>query len=347
MESQMINHEFERPIISVIITAYNRKEYLNQAIDSAMNQTIPRMFFEVIVVKNFVETSTEEKYKHSNVKFINSDEEKIGAMMLNGIEQARGTILCFLDDDDLFFPDKLLNVLKAFQNGACYFRNSFRISEDDPESIKRIMLSPSSKRDLADFSVESRNIRSIATSVRMGAALNMSTISISRNILWEHRDALDRLAVGPDLFAFYVALESKGKLIISKKSLSIYRVHHSASRFTYDDFDTYRRILIEHTFSNLATLNLIRNEVLKSSSSIKYLKASISAWEIQYALLNSEAPNIMVLLRSIRFSLSRRKILILLGSILSIICYTPFKGISSKIFIFIYRTRVNTNTLVL
>ena len=43
----------EKPFISVIVTAYNRKEFLLQAVSSALRQTLPREYYEVIVVKNF------------------------------------------------------------------------------------------------------------------------------------------------------------------------------------------------------------------------------------------------------------------------------------------------------
>ena len=41
------------PFISVIITAHNRKEFLLEAVNSALNQTLPKDEYEIIVVKNF------------------------------------------------------------------------------------------------------------------------------------------------------------------------------------------------------------------------------------------------------------------------------------------------------
>jgi len=42
-----------KPYISVIITAYDRKKYLLGAVQSALNQTLPKDLYEVIVIKNF------------------------------------------------------------------------------------------------------------------------------------------------------------------------------------------------------------------------------------------------------------------------------------------------------
>jgi glycosyltransferase involved in cell wall biosynthesis len=43
------------PFISVIITAHNRREFLLDAVNSALNQTLPKDEYEIIIVKNFSE----------------------------------------------------------------------------------------------------------------------------------------------------------------------------------------------------------------------------------------------------------------------------------------------------
>ncbi|EQD28177.1 cell wall biosynthesis glycosyltransferase, partial [mine drainage metagenome] len=43
----------KQELISVIITAYQRKNYLLDALNSAVNQTLDRKYYEIIVVKNF------------------------------------------------------------------------------------------------------------------------------------------------------------------------------------------------------------------------------------------------------------------------------------------------------
>jgi glycosyltransferase involved in cell wall biosynthesis len=41
------------PFISVIITVHNRREFLLEAVNSALNQTLPKEEHETIVVNNF------------------------------------------------------------------------------------------------------------------------------------------------------------------------------------------------------------------------------------------------------------------------------------------------------
>ena len=54
------------PYISVIITAYNRESFLLNAIKSAVNQTINKRHYEIIVIKNFKENTVDEMIYRGN-----------------------------------------------------------------------------------------------------------------------------------------------------------------------------------------------------------------------------------------------------------------------------------------
>ena len=106
------------PLVSCIIPSYNRFKYLMNAIDSIMNQTYKNV--EIIVVDD---ASTEEKYNKfdfsifgGNLKIIHNEEnsrKKLripspGAYSRNiALQHANGKYIAFLDDDDIWLPDKL------------------------------------------------------------------------------------------------------------------------------------------------------------------------------------------------------------------------------------------------
>ena len=58
------------PYISVIITAYNRKEFLLNAIKSAINQTLDKKYYEIIVIKNFEDKNIDEFIDNHNIQKI-------------------------------------------------------------------------------------------------------------------------------------------------------------------------------------------------------------------------------------------------------------------------------------
>jgi glycosyltransferase involved in cell wall biosynthesis len=97
----------DTPLVSVVIPNYNYGRYLGQAIDSVLAQTYPRL--EVIVVDD---GSTDDsvgvltKYA-SRVRWIRQRNQGVSAARNQGIREANGDLIGFLDADDLWNPDKL------------------------------------------------------------------------------------------------------------------------------------------------------------------------------------------------------------------------------------------------
>ena len=101
------------PKVSVIIPSYNRFNFLENAIDSVNNQTYKNV--EIIIIND---GSEEESYYSSsfgdNVTMINlENNQKLihgygpGSIRNFGTNKATGKYLAFLDDDDVWLPDKL------------------------------------------------------------------------------------------------------------------------------------------------------------------------------------------------------------------------------------------------
>lgn len=105
--------------ISVIIPTFKRSEYLLRSIDSVLNQTYSNV--EVVVVDDNVPDSTYRleteikmnKYKnYSNVLYIKNEKNMGGALARNqGINKAIGDYITFLDDDDIYLPNKIITQL--------------------------------------------------------------------------------------------------------------------------------------------------------------------------------------------------------------------------------------------
>lgn len=104
--------------VSVIITCHNYARYLSRAIRSAVNQTIDKKDYEIIVVND---GSTDETRKIMSsfsgfIKQINLKENLGLAVARNiGIQKAIGRYVINLDADD-YFDDNLLYVESMFLN---------------------------------------------------------------------------------------------------------------------------------------------------------------------------------------------------------------------------------------
>ena len=112
--------------ISVIVTAYNRKEFLLEALKSTVNQTLDRKHYEIILIKNFRDDSIDKYTEENNIKNIIMD-GTVGEFLNAAIIKSQGNIISFLDDDDLFAKYKLEYVYNLFNNSdnLVYYHNNF------------------------------------------------------------------------------------------------------------------------------------------------------------------------------------------------------------------------------
>ena len=96
--------------ISVIIPVYNVSEYLPTCLDSVINQTYKNL--EIICVNdgspdNSAEILFEYAKKDSRIKIITQDNQGVSAARNNGLKQASGKYIYFLDSDDYIHPQML------------------------------------------------------------------------------------------------------------------------------------------------------------------------------------------------------------------------------------------------
>ncbi len=97
------------PFFSVVIPTYNRAELLAQAVQSVLNQTFNN--FELIVVDDSPDgtaRSVIEAFVDKRISYVKNNRGKGGAGTRNaGIFRSQGEWVAFLDDDDLWLPEKL------------------------------------------------------------------------------------------------------------------------------------------------------------------------------------------------------------------------------------------------
>ncbi len=95
------------PKVSVIIPTYNRANYICETIDSVLSQTFKD--FEIIIVDDGSTDHTRdvlEKYR-DRINYHYQVNEGAGAARNKAISLSRGEYLGFIDDDDLWLPNKL------------------------------------------------------------------------------------------------------------------------------------------------------------------------------------------------------------------------------------------------
>jgi len=107
------------PLFTVVISTYNRKHVLPRAISSVLGQTCGD--FELIVIDNGSTDGTEaavSAIKDPRIKYIRNPEptSSCDGPRNMGIEMAKGSYIAFLDDDDIWYPQRLEKVKEAFDS---------------------------------------------------------------------------------------------------------------------------------------------------------------------------------------------------------------------------------------
>lgn len=107
----------QRPLVSVVIPAYNCSRTLGQAIDSALAQEVS---MEILVLDNGGTedlTGVMERYGDNPVIHYRRNEENLGASGSRnlGVKLAQGKYVAFLDSDDWWEKDKLKKQLARLE----------------------------------------------------------------------------------------------------------------------------------------------------------------------------------------------------------------------------------------
>ncbi|MFP3402682.1 MAG: glycosyltransferase family A protein [Acidilobus sp.] len=129
----------DQPYISVIVTAYSRRRYLPFALKSIEAQTLSRDKFEVIVVKNFEDKESDDVISRNGWKDVYEDSTYHGRKILAGLEESKGDVITFLEDDDMYINNRLEEIYRAFTSyrRLTYFHNSQTIIDSNGNVLER------------------------------------------------------------------------------------------------------------------------------------------------------------------------------------------------------------------
>jgi len=105
-----------RPLVSILIPAYNAENWIVYTLRSAVGQTWPRT--EIIVVDDGSRDGTAEVVRGfgaKNVKLVSTDNQGLSAAVNTAYKHCQGDYIQELDSDDILAPDKIERQLAALR----------------------------------------------------------------------------------------------------------------------------------------------------------------------------------------------------------------------------------------
>ncbi len=241
------------PLISVIIVAYNRREFIREAVKSVANQTLPKDEYELIVVKNFEDAYVDEVVKNMKGKSLLADLISYGATVTLAIEKAEGDVICFLDDDDMYSPWRLEVIRDKFKHNPSliYYHNNVLVVD---ELGKPILDSSIEKTNINEEVFASTSEEKLASFIRYGWNLGLrnSSIAVKREFISKWLNIVRLNLVNFDVLIFMLALLDKGSILHDPRRLTYYRISSANTSIARSEREPFTRFhkAIKYSFKH-------------------------------------------------------------------------------------------------
>ena len=197
------------PVVTVLVATFNRARYLDAAIDSVLDQSLPRHAFEVVVVDD---GSTDDSLAvlaryGRDIVLLPRRHEGVEAACNAGIEIARGGYLVRVDSDDVVERDLLAALTAALDRRPDAAAVSCDVFEESVDGVRVLKVREDNLFD------------------RIGCGVMMRTdvvraVGAYRPTFWEEYD-------------LFLRLSARGRLLHVARPLYRYR-RHDTNR-TLDD----------------------------------------------------------------------------------------------------------------
>ena len=312
----------EGPFISVIIDGFKRKEFIIDAVKSVRKQDINDNAFELIVLRAFDDIDLDKQLAQNKAKVYDVKDMSLGETMAFSVERSHGEVICFLDDDDMFMPGKLLKIESIFKSDPSigYCHNSQFFCDVNANPISRLNIE---ERKTIDISFSNRELWLALKQLRVkkinpsSLYFNLSSISVRRRLLIEKLSLIKKIRGHTDDLIFFLALsaEEQVRLINISDALTIYRIHNSttnvarrASNFSIREFRIKQLSDYVHTSRVNAEITRDNGAHLLAISILTYDCASLYNVKKEPKKLIIETINLMIkgYLKNIEYNLKKR-----------------------------------------
>lgn len=209
------------PEVSIIVPSYNRAEFLEATLASIQNQSFKD--FEVIFVDDGSTDNTEEILRKfceqdPRFKYFKQENSERAVARSYGLSLANSDLLCLVDSDDIWYPNKLEQQLKVMREDPEIVLSYASVNRIDMQG-KAIRSKPRQHRGFSGyvfFDLLMRNFIPSVTPMFRKKAFEAVGKQNTEFIPYEDWD-------------FWLRLSRQGKFFHIKEALGDYRLHPGQS----------------------------------------------------------------------------------------------------------------------
>ncbi len=245
--------------ISVIITNHERKKYVRDAITSVKTSADKAgINVEIILVMDYHDEDIEKFASERNVIVIFRPEIELGIKLKAGIERARGKYLCFLDDDDMFHPEKIGEIYRVMNDsGISFYHNAIKeIGEDDTYfSIDFQKVEDGWEKKYDIMKMEKGMVGEI---LRERSDWYLSSMAISSEIAKKYSPIVGKCVKSLDKVIFLIGIAEGKSIVISTKKITFYRKHVSITGIKADT-KSFSKSRLQFTRMSIKTMEIMES----------------------------------------------------------------------------------------
>lgn len=247
------------PLFSVIIPVFNSETTIQMSLQSIFNQTIKD--FEVIAVNdgstdNSLIILEEFRLQYSNLIIINQKNSGSGIARNNGISNAKGEYIAFLDSDDYWSPDFFETVFEASDNKKA----DYIYIEMVKETLDGNLIAKTNVSKNKNLTKEQMICRQMTGKMPWG----MSKV-IRREILLKSKGKFMGFTVGEENIFSFEALKSSKNIAFTDKVIYHY-IQNETGQHKRGGFDPWNPLV-----TNFKQYLLVHGEYEKYESTINSL----------------------------------------------------------------------------
>lgn len=222
-------------MVSVIIPVYNREKYIEECVQSVLNQSYQN--FEIILIDDGSSDRSpvickELSKKDARIRFFISEHCGVSGARNQALEKARGEFVFFLDSDDYIHPRLFEVMVKAFENSDA------SIAATDVRGIYeknwKVALPALLDKKEAGETIYKSHLEAIDDMFRSKSPLSCIGGTLMRKSLIGETTFLTNLFIGEDFYFLYQNLIKNASCIFLKKKWYYVRNHQNNTSWQYD-----------------------------------------------------------------------------------------------------------------
>ncbi|OJX46969.1 MAG: hypothetical protein BGO78_15840 [Chloroflexi bacterium 44-23] len=226
---------------SVVIPLYNKKDFIGRAIMSVLKQSYQS--FEIIIVNDGSTDGSENEIKSIDdprIKIIHQENSGASSARNRGVQEARSKYIAFLDADDEWQKDTLLEFSELINNFPDHilFAQSYKIFNE------KIITPPSLASIPYGWMGTLDNYLELA---RISQPFCTSSVCIKKDALIKSGGFPENVKIGEDL-SLWLSLDFMGKFAFSNTYNCVYHLdsQNNLSKSYISEFDYFKNQLEAH-----------------------------------------------------------------------------------------------------